>query len=59
MITHFYKKTNNGYHYVIQKNLEVIPRIGEKVVHSNQLFIVKNVEYNIDLCEYTVYLHRV
>ena len=57
--THFYKKTNNGYHYVIQKNLEIIPQIGEKVVYSNQLFVVKNIEFNIDKHEYNIYMHRV
>lgn len=56
---HFYKKTNNRYHCVIQKNLEMIPRIGEKVVCSNQVFVVKNIEFNIDKHEYNIYMHRV
>lgn len=56
---HFYKKTNSGYRYIIQKNLETIPRIGEKVVCSNQLFVVKNIEFNIDKYEYNIYMHRV
>lgn len=52
----------NFYHYyklLTWKNLEIIPRIGEKITYSNQVFTVKNIILDIDKCEYNIHIARI
>lgn len=62
MITKFYKTPGNNIKNVTlltTKNIDYIPSKGTFVWFSGQKFIVDEVHFNVDLCEYSLYLYRV
>ena len=61
MIVNFYRKTGVGPHdnkLVASKNINCIPQKGIHVKFSGQCFYVDRIEFNIDLCEYNIYMIR-
>lgn len=61
MIVNFYRKTGTGLNdnkLVASKNISCIPQKGICVKFSGQCFYVDRVEFNIDLCEYNIYMIR-
>lgn len=62
MITNFYKTPGNNIKkatLLTTKNIDCIPSKGTFVWFSGQKFIVDEVYFNVDLCEYSLYLYRV
>lgn len=62
MITKFYKTPGNNIKnatLLITRNIDCIPSKGTFVWFSGQAFIVYEVHFNVDLWEYSLYLHRV
>lgn len=61
MIVNFYRKTDTGLHgkkLVASKNIGCIPQKGMPVKFSGQCFCVDRIEFNINLCEYDIYMIR-
>ena len=62
MIVNFYKVTSGDLRnktLLTSKNIEHVPMRGEYVIYSNQQFRVAKVLFNIDTCEYDLYMARV
>jgi hypothetical protein len=64
MIANFYKRvsfednTVNSYKLFASKNIDCIPPIGTMITFSGQSFVVHDVVFDIDTCEYSLYLKR-
>lgn len=61
-IVKFYKVKNKDYKnpkLLAVKNLDYIPVNGMYIEHSNQMYRVVNVLFNLDTCEYVVAIARV
>lgn len=61
-IVKFYKVKNKDYKnpkLLATKNLDYIPVNGSYIEHSNQMYRVVNVLFNLDTCEYAVAMARV
>lgn len=59
--TGFYRKTGTGFHdneLVASKNINSVPQKGMRVTFSGQRFYVDRIEFDIDLCEYNIYMIR-
>ena len=62
MIVNFYKVTSGDLRnktLLASKNIEHVPMRGEYIIYSNQQFRVAKVLFNIDTCEYDLYMARV
>lgn len=62
MIAHFYKTPGNNAKNVTlltTKNIACVPNKGTFIWFSGQKFIVDEIHFNVDLCEYSLYLYRV
>lgn len=62
MIVNFYKTPGSNIKnatLLTTKNIDCIPSKGMFVWLSGQKFIVNEVHFNVDLCEYSIYLYRV
>ena len=62
MIANFYKKNGTetrNYRLITSKNIDCIPQKGNLVMFSGQLFTVDKACFNIDNCEYSIYITRV
>ena len=43
---------------LLQKNIEHIPSVKTIVIHNGQMFCVDRLEFNLDKCEYNIYMAR-
>lgn len=63
MIVNFYKKDttkkHNNCYLIATRNIECIPQKEMLITFSGQLFIAHSVYFNIDTCEYNIYMTRV
>lgn len=63
MIVNFYKKNGiearNYYKLIASKNIDYIPQKGNLIVFSGQLFVIDKICFDIDKCEYNLYIVRV
>ena len=63
MIANFYKKNGIEAHnykkLIASKNIDCIPHKGNLVVFSGQLFVIDRICFDIDKCEYNIYIVRV
>lgn len=63
MIANFYKKNGiearNYYKLIASKNIDCIPQKGNLIVFSGQLFVIDKICFDIDKCEYNLYIVRV
>lgn len=62
MIVNFYKVTSGDLRnktLLASKNIEHVPMRGEYIIYSNQQFRVAKVLFNINTCEYDLYMTRV
>ena len=63
MIANFYKKNGIEAHnykkLIASKNIDCIPQKGNLVVFSGQLFVIDRICFDIDKCEYNIYIVRV
>lgn len=64
MIVNFYKKVgvewhrNHSYKLIASKNIGCIPQKGTFITLSGQLFTIDRVCFDIDKCEYNLYIVR-
>lgn len=61
MIANFYKK--NGIEarnsvLLVTRNIEHIPSVKTVVIYNGQKFCVDRLEFNLDKCEYNIYMAR-
>lgn len=62
MIVNFYKVTSGDLRnktLLASKNIEHVPMREEYVIYSNQQFRIAKVLFNINTCEYDLYMARV
>lgn len=63
MIANFYKKNGIEVHnykkLIASKNIDCIPQKGNLIVFSGQLFVIDRICFNLDKCEYNIYIVRV
>lgn len=63
MIANFYKKNGIEAHnykkLIASKNIDCIPQKGNLIVFSGQLFVIDKICFNLDKCEYNIYIVRV
>ena len=67
MIVNFYKvyncnKVHNSHNSKVllaSKNIDCIPQKGNLIVFSGQLFVIDKICFDIDKCEYNLYIVRV
>lgn len=62
MIANFYKKNGIGarnYELIASKNIDCIPQKGTSIMFSGQLFTVDRICFDVDKCEYNLYIIRV
>lgn len=61
MIANFYKKNGIGarnYELIAFKSIDCIPQKGTFIMFSGQLFTVDRICFNVDKCEYDLYIIR-
>lgn len=61
MIANFYKKNGievRNYKLIASKNIDCIPQKGNFIVFSGQLFMVDRIYFDLDNCEYNIYMAR-
>ena len=61
MIANFYKKNGIGARnckLIFTKNIDYIPQKGTSVIFSGQLFTVDRIYFDVDKCEYNLYIIR-
>ena len=64
MIVNFYKKIdvewhrNCSYKLIASKNIGCIPQKDTSIMLSGQLFKVDRICFNVDNCEYNIYITR-
>ena len=63
MIVNFYKMRfrdtmRGGAELLISKNVDCVPQRMTRIMFSGQLFIVNSVYFNLDKCEYDIYIAR-
>ena len=61
MIANFYKMQYGNYRnseLLVTKNIEHIPSVKTIVIHNGQMFCVDRLEFNLDKCEYNIYMAR-
>lgn len=62
MIANFYKKNGieaRNYKLIASKNIDCIPQKGTLIKFSGQMFSVDKVYFDVDKCEYNLYIIRV
>lgn len=62
MIANFYKKNGieaRNYKLIASKNIDCIPQKGILIKFSGQMFSVDKVYFDVDKCEYNLYIIRV
>ena len=62
MIANFYKKNGieaRNYKLIASKNIDCIPQKGNLIAFSGQLFVIDKICFDIDKCEYNLYIVRV
>lgn len=62
MIANFYKVQYGNYCYsvlLVTRNIEHIPSVKTVVIYDGQKFCVNRLEFNLDKCEYNIYIVRV
>ena len=62
MIANFYKKNGieaRNYKLIASKNIDCIPQKGTLIKFSGQMFSVDKVYFDVDECEYNLYIIRV
>lgn len=62
MIANFYKTQYGNYRnsvLLVTRNIEHIPQKGNLIVFSGQLFVIDKICFDIDKCEYNLYIVRV
>lgn len=62
MIARFYKIKNKDYRNstpLRTLNIDCMPNKGTYVDFLGQIFIIENVIFNIDKCEYNIYIARI
>ena len=61
MIANFYKKNGTetrNYRLITSKNIDCIPQKGTFIMFSGQLFTVYRIYFDVDKCEYNLYITR-
>lgn len=61
MIANFYKKNGieaRNCKLIASKNIDCIPQKGNLVMFSGQLFTVDRIYFDVDKCEYNLYIIR-
>lgn len=61
MIANFYKTARGDYRnsvLLVTKNIEYIPSAKTIVTYCGQKFCVDKLEFNLDKCEYNIYMVR-
>ena len=61
MIANFYKKNGieaRNYKLIASKNIDCIPQKGTSIMFSGQLFTVDRIYFDVDKCEYNLYIIR-
>ena len=61
MIANFYKMQYGNYRYsvlLVTRNIEHIPSVKTVVIYDGQKFYVDKLEFNLDKCEYNIYMAR-
>ena len=61
MIANFYKKNGveaRNYKLIVSENIDYIPQKGTFIMFSGQLFTVDRIYFDIDKCEYNLYIIR-
>lgn len=61
MIANFYKMQYGNYRnsvLLVTKNIEHIPSVKTTVIYNGQKFCVDKLEFNLDKCEYNIYMAR-
>lgn len=61
MIANFYKKNGieaRNCKLIASKNIDCIPQKGTFIMFSGRLFVVDRIYFDIDKCEYNLYIIR-
>lgn len=61
MIANFYKTQYGNYRnsvLLVTRNIERIPSVKTVVIYNDQKFLVDKLEFNLDKCEYNIYMAR-
>lgn len=61
MIANFYKMQYGNYRnsvLLVTRNIEHIPSVKTVVICNDQKFLVDKLEFNLDKCEYNIYMAR-
>lgn len=61
MIANFYKVQYGNYRnsvLLVTRNIEHIPSVKTGVIYNGQKFCVDKLEFNLDNCEYNIYMAR-
>lgn len=61
MIANFYKMRYGNYRnsvLLVTRNIEHIPSVKTTVIYNDQKFLVDKLEFNLDKCEYNIYMAR-
>ena len=61
MVANFYKKNGieaRNYKLIASKNIDCIPKKGNLIMFSGQLFTVDRIYFDVDKCEYNLYIIR-
>lgn len=61
MIANFYKMQYGNYRnsvLLVTRNIEHIPSVKTVVIYNGQMFCVDRLEFNLDKCEYNIYMAR-
>lgn len=61
MIANFYKTQYGNYRnsaLLVTRNIEHIPSVKTVVIYNDQKFLVDKLEFNLDKCEYNIYMAR-
>lgn len=61
MIANFYKTQYGNYRnsvLLVTRNIKHIPSVKTVVIYNDQKFLVDKLEFNLDKCEYNIYMAR-